>query len=79
MPPLRDDDDPAGDPIDLDDEGPCWCGEEHPHYDDDTLDSTCGGTGEVHCYCGGDFCVCHNHGSVPCHGCEDCEADDDWS
>lgn len=43
------------------------------------LDDTCGGTGTLHCYCGGDFCVCGNFGEVQCSGCEDCEGrDEDW-
>jgi hypothetical protein len=25
------------------------------------------------CRCGGDLCVCHNHGSVECDGCIDCD------
>lgn len=29
----------------------------------------------LYCICGGDFCVCHNHGEVECDGCEDCEDD----
>jgi hypothetical protein len=46
----------------------------------DGLDDTCGGTGILHCYCGGDFCCCGNFGEVECPGCEDCEGDefDDW-
>ena len=33
------------------------------------------------CYCGGDLCVCANHGEIECMGCEDCEPeqDDDWN
>lgn len=23
-------------------------------------------------FVGGDLCVCHHHGEVPCNGCEDC-------
>jgi hypothetical protein len=40
----------------------------------------CGGGGHIDCYCGGDFCVCHNHGGYDCPGCPDCEEerDDDW-
>jgi hypothetical protein len=47
------------------------------HPKDDGLDHCCGGTGTLHCDCGGDFCVCHHHGSIDCDGCEDCEADED--
>lgn len=48
------------------------------------LDNCCGGTRSLHCYCGGDQCVCGNFGEVECPGCEDCEGDredgdyDDW-
>ena len=55
----------------------CGCGESGP-FDEmfgDALDAHCGGGGELHCYCGGDFCVCHYHGSTACQGCEDCECD----
>lgn len=66
--------------IDLDeDDGPCWCGVENPHYED--LPDRCGGDGVIHCECGGDFCVCHWHGGVECLGCPDCDDrndDDDF-
>ncbi len=60
----------------------CWCGAELP---DEVIEEMaaeasgrcCGGGGEINCYCGGDFCCCHNHGSVPCPGCIDCLADAD--
>lgn len=57
----------------------CWCGESGTYEElfDSDLDATCHGTGSLHCYCGGDFCVCHNHGEVPCEGCEDCEYDEE--
>ncbi|MAT84079.1 MAG: hypothetical protein CMD39_07290 [Gammaproteobacteria bacterium] len=59
---------------------PCWCGEEAPHCDDDPYSRTCGGTGTLYCYCGGDQCVCHNHGEVDCPGCGDCAGEDEpWS
>ena len=29
----------------------------------------CGGSGEVECYCGGDFCVCDNYGVTECPDC----------
>ena len=51
----------------------CWCGEKDPYCA--PVEGTCGGTGMLICYCGGDQCVCHNHGEVECFGCEDCEAD----
>ena len=54
---------------------PCWCGERNPHYED--LRGTCGGSRSIDCLCGGDFCVCHNHGEVECPGCPDCEPPDD--
>jgi hypothetical protein len=66
-------------------EGPCWCGEEDPYYA--PLEGTCAGTGVMNCYCGGDQCVCHNHGEVECFGCADCDRadgrdefddDEDW-
>jgi hypothetical protein len=37
----------------------------------------CGGYGHISCICGGDFCVCHNHGDVECDGCVDCEFGDE--
>lgn len=37
----------------------------------------CGGSGTIHCYCGGDFCCCGNFGDIDCLGCEDCEHNDD--
>lgn len=58
----------------------CWCGAEGTYdqlFDDDFADQTCGGLGELYCYCGGDLCVCHNHGATDCPGCADCEPDDD--
>jgi len=58
---------------------PCWCGEENPEYADeaDGLESRCGGTGHLNCYCGGDLCCCHHHGQAECFGCPDCEEEDD--
>ncbi len=50
---------------------PCWCGEETPYYSDD-IDDRCGGSYDLFCRCGGDQCVCHNHGTVECPGCDDC-------
>jgi hypothetical protein len=56
----------------------CWCGAEGTYdqlFDDDTLGETCGGLGQLQCFCGGDLCVCHHHGETECPGCEDCEPD----
>jgi len=57
----------------------CWCGAigrpEELFAND--IPRTCGGSGLLYCECGGDFCVCHNHGSIQCDGCSDCEPDDD--
>jgi len=70
-------DEPHDETLDIED-GPdvCWCGVENPELSDD-LDATCGGSGVLHCHCGGDLCVCHWHGETPCDGCPDCEFDDD--
>lgn len=54
----------------------CWCGATNPRFHDPAhgwMDSSCAGTGMLNCYCGGDFCVCHNHGEIECPGCADCE------
>ena len=60
----------------LDDEHwTCWCGEKDPYCA--PIEGTCGGSGYLTCLCGGDFCVCHNHGEVECFGCPDCESGDD--
>lgn len=59
------------DPLELGDCGPCWCGEPNPHYAE--IHGGCGGSGMLNCRCGGDLCVCHNHGETECFGCEDCE------
>ncbi len=64
----------------------CWCGATGT-FDElfawEFLDDQCGGSGELHCDCGGDQCVCHFHGSTECEGCPDCREDDDddydWS
>lgn len=59
----------------------CWCGAQGTPaelFNFDHLSETCGGLGELHCYCGGDLCVCHNHGEVECDGCADCEDEDPW-
>lgn len=56
----------------------CWCGAKGT-YDElfEKVSDRCGGSGVVDCYCGGDLCVCHNHGEVDCDGCPDCESDDE--
>lgn len=72
MPDVRDDDD--------DDEIECWCGASGTYedlFDDSGLEESCGGTGYVHCFCGGDLCACHNHGETECPGCDECEEFED--
>lgn len=57
----------------------CWCGAEgtlEELFDLSVFSRPCGGSGFLLCYCGGDFCVCHNHGEVECPGCPDCEPED---
>lgn len=57
----------------------CWCGVVG-RYDEmfmDVFSSSCCGTGHIDCLCGGDQCVCHNHGETECPGCEDCEDAED--
>lgn len=44
---------------------------------DDDLESHCGGTGMLNCFCAGDFCACSLNGEAVCMGCEDCYDDDD--
>lgn len=58
----------------------CWCGAKGTYEElfHDDFPASCGGLGVVDCRCGGDFCVCHNHGEVECPGCPDCEEDDDY-
>ncbi len=41
------------------------------------LEESCAGTGYLNCFCGGDNCVCHMNGGMPCDGCADCRDDDD--
>lgn len=76
---------PSLEDIEIDDDTPitCWCGETGTYdqlFDDSGLTMRCGGTGELECRCGGDFCACHHHGSTECFGCPDCEGgdEDDW-
>ena len=57
--------------------GACWCGERNAWFSTTYLERSCAGTRMLQCDCGGDFCVCHNHGEIECDGCEDCEYDDD--
>lgn len=69
------------DSVNPDDLITCWCGASGTYdelFDDSCLDDCCGGSGELHCECGGDFCVCHHHGSTECPGCPDCESEDDY-
>lgn len=49
----------------------CRCGIDDPYRA--RVRAGCFGSGLVECLCGGDFCVCHNHGVVDCSGCVDCE------
>lgn len=53
----------------------CWCGVKDAYFA--PVRETCGGSGVIDCHCGGDLCVCHNHGEVECLGCEECEGGDD--
>lgn len=52
----------------------CWCGEPRPYFETSPalMSSSCAGTGELDCLCGGDQCVCHNHGTIECDGCGAC-------
>lgn len=57
----------------------CWCGatgNAEDLFSSDGLEDGCGGTGTLHCFCGGDNCVCHYHGETECDGCEDCDSYD---
>lgn len=60
----------------------CWCGAKGTYdelFDDAMFTECCGGSGFLHCYCGGDLCVCHHHGQeIECPGCQDCHAEDQW-
>ena len=57
--------------------GKCWCGTKRGWFSETFLEDKCGGMGELNCYCGGDLCVCHNHGAVECFGCTDCDDDNE--
>lgn len=73
---------PVEEPIPTDDDESdgitCWCGA-HGTYEElfSPVRERCGGLGIIDCHCGGDLCVCHNHGEVECFGCPDCEDDDE--
>lgn len=61
----------------------CWCGAKGSYdelFNSEALSRSCHGTGMLDCHCGGDLCVCHNHGEIDCPGCRDCDDDDgeDW-
>ncbi len=56
----------------------CWCGAKGKYEEMFApMPSRCGGSGYMECECGGDLCVCHNHGEMECFGCPDCEGDSD--
>lgn len=59
------------------DDGLIECRPVYRIFDDAFLDETCGGTGILYCYCGGDQCYCHHHGETDCPGCDDCREFDD--
>lgn len=55
----------------------CWCGIRDAYFA--PVGGTCAGTGSLDCICGGDFCICCNHGEVECDGCRDCRnIDEHW-
>jgi hypothetical protein len=56
---------------------PCWCGVSRAWFALPPEGETCGGLRIINCECGGDQCVCHNHGEMECPGCEDCD-EEDW-
>lgn len=44
---------------------------DYDDYDDDLeVCPNCMGAGEVPCHCGGDLCICENHGDAPCPTCD---------
>lgn len=58
----------------------CWRGARGTYnqlFDDGDMDGGCGGLGMLNCHCGGDLCICHNHGEIECFGCDDCEPEYD--
>ncbi len=59
----------------------CYCGDQGTYdelFNDSNAADGCGGSGRIQCYCGGDFCACHHHGSYECPGCDECCTDDDY-
>ena len=71
-------------PDDYDEDGEiyeCGCGlsgtYEEMFGEETGLEESCGGSGYLNCYCGGDLCVCHYHGGCDCPGCMDCYNGDD--
>jgi len=58
--------------------GKCWCGAKRGWFSISFVDRSCGGLGVLDCHCGGDLCICHNHGEIDCGGCSDCEPDDEY-
>ena len=45
------------------------CDDDEYEYADLPMCPNCMGSGEVPCHCGGDLCVCENHGDAPCPTC----------
>lgn len=45
---------------------------DHDEDEDDTEPccDRCCNLGVIDCLCGGDFCVCHNYGEMPCPKCD---------
>ena len=43
--------------------------DEHCDYEDREYCNTCGNSGMLICYCGGDLCCCENNGEYPCPDC----------
>jgi hypothetical protein len=63
--------------LDPDEEVECWCGAKgHASEMFQSVGGGCGGLGGLDCHCGGDLCVCHNHGEVECPGCDECQDSD---
>lgn len=60
----------------------CWCGAVGEYAAmHERQSGECDGDGHVDCLCGGDLCVCHNHGEIECFGCRACrwgDDDDGW-
>lgn len=49
-----------------DDEYEYWDGDDS----EDAWCDTCQNMGTINCHCGGDLCVCENHGEMPCPNCD---------